>query len=273
MAADHGSSSKTYRSCCISTVGERWRTLPTRLRRLATSGPIVLSMRERLDFLNVVVAYFWLLAPKVILAASFCRMTPARRLKLGHRGLGWAIDAVPPLKGGSGLGVPSPPAIWLREGGIVLPKIRDAERLQGLSPGWTKPAEHADTSSYRWKLVGNAVSVPAAKWLGRGLLQPSVAYTRGGKPFDDRGNWPPAAWNIGDGRFEAPVSAWPVRREMKPLHEFLREETVPLSERATEGFLGRLVASRLHVDPQFIRALRRHLRSFSNRKRPSKGIN
>jgi len=191
----------------------------------------------------------------------------------GNRGLGWAIDAVPPLKGGSGLGVPSPPAIWLREGGIVLPKIRDAERLQGLSPGWTKPAEHADTSSYRWKLVGNAVSVPAAKWLGRGLLQPSVAYTRGGKPFDDRGNWPPAAWNIGDGRFEAPVSAWPVRREMKPLHEFLREETVPLSERATEGFLGRLVASRLHVDPQFIRALRRHLRSFSNRKRPSKGIN
>src|SRR5207248_8666113 len=31
----------------------------------------------------------------------------------GLRGLGWAIDAVPTLKGGSTIGIPSPPAIWL----------------------------------------------------------------------------------------------------------------------------------------------------------------
>jgi hypothetical protein len=30
----------------------------------------------------------------------------------GNTGLGWAIDAVPPLKGGSALHIPSPPAIW-----------------------------------------------------------------------------------------------------------------------------------------------------------------
>ena len=30
----------------------------------------------------------------------------------GVRGLGWAIDAVPTLKGGSTIGIPSPPAMW-----------------------------------------------------------------------------------------------------------------------------------------------------------------
>ncbi len=50
----------------------------------------------------------------------------------GNRGLGWAVDAVPPLKGGSGLHIPSPPAMWFpRRREILLPDIRDAERLQG----------------------------------------------------------------------------------------------------------------------------------------------
>lgn len=51
----------------------------------------------------------------------------------GTRGLGWAVDAVPTLKGGSTIGIPSPPAIWdPREGTITTPEIRDAERLQGI---------------------------------------------------------------------------------------------------------------------------------------------
>src|SRR5262249_29417819 len=32
----------------------------------------------------------------------------------GNRGIGWAPNAIPTLKGGSALGIPSPPAIWLR---------------------------------------------------------------------------------------------------------------------------------------------------------------
>src|ERR1700752_1062926 len=42
----------------------------------------------------------------------------------GLRGLGLAIDAVPTLKGGSGLGIPSPPAVWMpgrRGGSLVTP--------------------------------------------------------------------------------------------------------------------------------------------------------
>jgi DNA (cytosine-5)-methyltransferase 1 len=45
----------------------------------------------------------------------------------GQRGLGWAPDAVPTLKGGSGLGIPSPPAIRFLDGFIGTPSLRDAE--------------------------------------------------------------------------------------------------------------------------------------------------
>src|SRR5262249_45526194 len=92
----------------------------------------------------------------------------------GNNGLGWAIDAVPPLKGGSGCGIPSPPAIWIRsEHAIVTPDIRDAERLQGFPAGWTLPATGYDVrSGKRWQLVGNAVSVPVANWIGSRLLSP-----------------------------------------------------------------------------------------------------
>src|SRR4051812_24746922 len=53
----------------------------------------------------------------------------------GIRGLGWAVDAVPTLKGGSSVGIPSPPAIWLPDGRFITPDIRDAERLQGFPAG------------------------------------------------------------------------------------------------------------------------------------------
>ena len=57
----------------------------------------------------------------------------------GIRGLGWAIDALPTLKGGSTIGIPSPPAMWRPgTGSIVTPELRDAERLQGFAPGWTR---------------------------------------------------------------------------------------------------------------------------------------
>src|SRR4029077_8254229 len=57
----------------------------------------------------------------------------------GTKGLGWAVDAIPTLKGGSTVGIPSPPAILLPSGRIVKPDIRDAERLQGFRADWTRP--------------------------------------------------------------------------------------------------------------------------------------
>ena len=62
----------------------------------------------------------------------------------GLRGLGWAVDGVPTLKGGSAIGIPSPPAIWdPQDGSITTPDLRDAERLQGFDADWTEPATEA----------------------------------------------------------------------------------------------------------------------------------
>ncbi len=52
----------------------------------------------------------------------------------GSSGIGWADDAVPPLKGAGGFGIPSPPAIWSTADDVIItPEIRDLERLQGPS--------------------------------------------------------------------------------------------------------------------------------------------
>ena len=176
----------------------------------------------------------------------------------GTKGLGWAANAVPTLKGGSTVGVPSPPAVWLPSGEIVTIGLRDAERLQGFPADWTLPAESVGRRSMRWKLVGNAVSVPVTKWLGRRLARPGRFQERNVMPLFPGGRWPTVAWNVGEGRFTTELSMWPVRREAKILHEFITE-TEPLSPRATAGFLSRTRKSSLRFAPGFLEAVRRHL--------------
>ena len=176
----------------------------------------------------------------------------------GTKGLGWAANAVPTLKGGSTVGVPSPPAVWLPSGEIVTIGLRDAERLQGFPADWTLPAESVGRRSMRWKLVGNAVSVPVTKWLGRRLARPGCFQERNVMPLFPGGRWPTVAWNVGEGRFTTELSMWPVRREAKILHEFITE-TEPLSPRATAGFLSRTRKSSLRFAPGFLEAVRRHL--------------
>lgn len=173
----------------------------------------------------------------------------------GTRGLGWAEDAVPTLKGGSAVGIPSPPAVWLPTGEIARPDITDAERLQGFRPNWTSPA--GPRVGDRWKLVGNAVSVPVAKWLGERLREPRAVKIRDYWPHPG-GAWPRAGWNVGHGRWGAELSSWPLRRKAKPLADFLRNAG-PLSEKATSGFLRRARASRLRFRPGFLDAVELHL--------------
>jgi DNA (cytosine-5)-methyltransferase 1 len=178
----------------------------------------------------------------------------------GVRGLGWAIDAVPTLKGGSTVGVPSPPAIWMPDGRIVTPDLRDAERLQGFLADWTKPAEAVVRASFRWKLVGNAVSVPVAKWLGDSLAKPRAFSLEGVRDLTHEKAWPTNAWNVGAGRFTADMSEYPVQRIRKSLESFLREEPKLLSPKATAGFLARMEKGNLRFPPGFMAALRAHLR-------------
>ena len=177
----------------------------------------------------------------------------------GLRGLGWAIDAVPTLKGGSTIGIPSSPAIFRSNGDIVTPDLRDAERLQGFPANWTKPAEAVTKKGGRWKLVGNAVSVPAAAWIGRRLAKPGRLLEFDVSPLQDHRHWPTAAWNVGEGRFQVAASEWPVRRKYQSLEAFLRFPTVPLSAKATAGFLQRAELAKLRFVPGFLNAIRAHL--------------
>jgi len=175
----------------------------------------------------------------------------------GTRGLGWVPEGVPPLKGGSGVGILSPPAIWLpTERALHTPDIRDAERLQGFDTGWTEPAA---SPAARWKLVGNAVSVPVAEWLGRRLKSPGTYEASTDTELGEGDKWPKAAWGGSGQRFAAAVSDWPVSRASEPLSDFLQFPTRPLSARATSGFLRRAQASRLHFEPGFLEDAAYHL--------------
>jgi len=182
----------------------------------------------------------------------------------GTRGLGWAIDAVPTLKGGSTVGIPSPPAIWLADGRIVTPEIRDAERLQGFDEDWTRPAQDAGfRAGQRWKMVGNAVCVPVAEWLGARLARPGT-YSAVDKPLlGDR--WPESAWGKGDEVFVSRVGSWPFRREYASLQQFLAHEPKLLSERATLGFMRRLSTGNLRYEPAFLDALVTHYLAIGGR--------
>jgi len=179
----------------------------------------------------------------------------------GIRGLGWAVDSVPTLKGGSTIGIPSPPAIRFPDGFVGTPHIRDAERLQGFDADWTLPAAGLGVrTGARWKLVGNAVSVPMARWLGSRLLDPQTYDGDSDEPIAANVAWPRAAWGNGDGSaYSADVSAWPVRAPYSHLAEFLEEEPAPLSERAAQGFLNRASRSSLHFPEGLLDDVAAHL--------------
>jgi len=185
----------------------------------------------------------------------------------GTRGLGWAVDAVPTLKGGSTVGIPSPPAIWLKrgDGSIVTPDIRDAERLQGFPEDWTTPAATiSKKKGARWKLVGNAVSVPVAEWVGRCLRNPRRYEGTGDEKLTKCPPWPSAAWGRDGEVFRAHVSLWPVRKPYQHLADFLRYEPKPLSQRATGGFLSRARSSSLRFPDGFLDAVAQHLERMTN---------
>ena len=177
----------------------------------------------------------------------------------GTRGLGWAVDAIPTLKGGSTIGIPSSPAIWMPDGRICTPDIRDGERLQGFEADWTEPAVSVARSGYRWKLVGNAVSVPAAAWIGRTLNQRPGDVPNETWELGATGSWPDAAFGKGGEHRELSCSSWPVMSDTEPLAAFLKYPTKPLSERATLGFYKRLTGGSLKYPREFGLALENHL--------------
>lgn len=184
----------------------------------------------------------------------------------GNRGVGWAVGATPTLKGGTTVRVASPPAIWLpkEEIGrqIVRPSIQTAESLQGLEPGWTAAAPERD----RWKLVGNAVSAPVARWIGERLARRAELQDalEDGVLLAEGARWPTAARGTPGGkRWAVGVSEFPrgpVPDQAQDLGGLLsRHGSEPLSWRAAKGFRDRLRRSSLRYEAEFMAALDAHV--------------
>jgi DNA (cytosine-5)-methyltransferase 1 len=203
-----------------------------------------------------------------ILGQDACSPIPSKRGNFacgfywteGNTGLGWAIDSLPPLKGGSALHIPSPPAIWFPKRRLIAtPAIEDAERLQGFDPEWTDISEFDEFGARkRWRLVGNAVSIPMAKWVAERLTAKSPAFEDEGDDLSTAGSYPSAAWGYKGRRRRSTASEWPVQQEQQHLAAFLEYSAKPLSKKATEGFRSRLINSSLRYEEEFLDDLTHH---------------
>lgn len=185
----------------------------------------------------------------------------------GNRGIGWTNNAIPPLKGGSNLSIPSPPAIWeVGTDEFYTPSMGDAEQLQGFEVGWTLNEDQDSRASKgkRWRQVGNAVSVNVAKWLGERLISPTnptVYLEPSSEPKGANAGWGGVKRNAQFFRrtFEGPTGASPA-----PLNEFGLKLKVPLSQRAAKGFYGRYINGSLKQNREFSDALLSYCTSFNS---------
>lgn len=182
----------------------------------------------------------------------------------GLGGLGWAQDAVPTLKGGSTVGIPSPPAIWVPDADlgrqVVLPTVEDAEELQGFPRGWTSAAEPGRRNGPRWKLVGNAVTVGVATWLGDRLADPGDAGGLDEALWTPSGSWPSAAWGSDNKVFAVRTSEYPRLTRYRHLRSVVDIDRAPaLSARGIRGFRSRLDRGNLGRHPGFRDAVADHV--------------
>lgn len=182
----------------------------------------------------------------------------------GLRGLGWAKDAVPTLKGGSSLGIPSPPGIWWPDGPlgrrVVVPSVDDAERLQGFPRGWTVAAAEVERrKGTRWKLVGNAVTVGVSAWLGRRIRKPGEPFLEGAA-MQSGDRWSNAAFGATGKVWAVDVSMWPVHAKYQHLSDVVDlSNAQPLSERGAAGFLLRARRAKLRFADGFLDDLDEHI--------------
>ena len=258
-----GGEAMRYLTTELETLGYRWA-----YRLVDSRFAGVPQRRQRVLFVAALDV-----DPRAILFADDAGEPPEDRLRAdcfgfywteGLRGLGWACDAVPTLKGGSTIGIPSPPAIWWPRGPlgrrVVVPSIEDAERLQGFPRGWTSPASYVESrKGTRWKLVGNAVTVGVSAWLGRRIRKPGEPSLEGAAmQLGDR--WPNAAFGAAGKVWGVDVSMWPIHARYHHLSDIVDlSKAQPLSERGAAGFLSRARRAKLRFVDGFLDDLEEHV--------------
>jgi DNA (cytosine-5)-methyltransferase 1 len=186
----------------------------------------------------------------------------------GLRGLGWAQDAIPTLKGGSTIGIPSPPGIWVRRAApgrkLVVPGADDAEALQGFARGWTSVCTGRRTGGVRLKLVGNAVTTGVAQWVGDRLSHPGVPLYEGVEVQPDD-PWRSAAWGEAGKRWSIEdASEFPLHRPYQHLTSVVDVSAAsPVSRRGAAGFLSRARRAKLRFDEAFLKDVAEHVEAMA----------
>lgn len=177
----------------------------------------------------------------------------------GRFALGLMGDAIPTLKAGSTIGIPSPPSILFPSGEVSMPDIRDAERLQGFPADWTKPAEAIAKSSLRWRLVGNAVTVNVVAWIANKIISPVSYDPSKDVPMKVGDVWPKAAWGCQGVRCASSASVFPASYRRSSLSKYLKYPRKELSLKASRGFLCRLQAGGLRCPEYFVKQIKAHI--------------
>lgn len=188
----------------------------------------------------------------------------------GRSGLGWAQDAVPTLKAGSTVGIPSPPAVWVPKAEVgrkfLKPTIEDAEAMQGFDRGWTKVDGVIDRrNGNRWKMVGNAVTVGVSQWVGGRLASPGAVEREYAVWTPRPGSWPTAAWGEAGTVWTVPgLSEFPLHAEYNHLIESIDlTEAEPVTHRGAAGFWSRLQKGNLGRHPGFRGDIVEHIEALA----------
>ncbi len=189
----------------------------------------------------------------------------------GRSGVGFAADAIPPIKVGSSVGIPSTPAVLFPDGRVLTPSIEACERLQGFPPGWTAPGRGPGRDRSAWRLVGNAVSVPVARRVARLLRSAPMTAAIEGRPLASTQPWPKAAWNVGTGPAAPSAETRPRPLARPSIAAFLDPSWGKLSDRALDGFVGRAERGGIRMPSGFLDALRRAERKPVSRRATSPG--
>ena len=92
----------------------------------------------------------------------------------GARGLGWAADAVPTLKGGSRFGLLATRDLDTSQRRLATIDIRDAERLQGFPVNWTAGGAVGAREGLPMEACRKCSLVRVASWLGKQLAHPGI---------------------------------------------------------------------------------------------------
>jgi DNA (cytosine-5)-methyltransferase 1 len=176
----------------------------------------------------------------------------------GRSGVGITVDGIPPLKSGSSLGIPSAPAVLFPDGAVLMPSIAACEALQGFPPGWTD-AVRSLRRDPRWRLLGNAVSVPAAAWVASRIKDPGDVLKLDCRRLELGSPWPNAAFNVGEGRHGVKIGSKPLAEPVLSIESYRDDSWTVLSDRALTGFLKRAHEGNLRFPEGFLDALHANL--------------